>query len=43
LIFKDHPEILDPMVEMEMKADLELKDCQARMEDQVNRAAMVIK
>jgi len=37
----DHLEIPDPMVEMEMKADQVPKDRQARVEDQVNRAAMV--
>jgi len=41
LAIMDHPEILDPMVEMEMKADLEPKDWEARVEDQVNQAAMV--
>jgi len=41
LAIMDHPEILDPMVEMEMKVDLEPKDWEARVEDQDNRAAMV--
>jgi len=41
LAITDHPEMPDPMVEMEMKADLEPKDQEAPMEDQVNQAAMV--
>jgi hypothetical protein len=41
LAITEHPEIPDPMVETETKADLEPKDQQARMEDQVNQAAMV--